>query len=158
MGESRCDRGETLTRKHDGRQVRRKLEKARQQDVHLQLPDWRKLLSAHDELPGDQDWGRGGHPRAALLLREDLPPPSQWNQSQRVWRSVCGDYQEDQTSHLQHVTLRHPDSRLARPRPAPASGGGGVGLGGRCRHLTLTSSLQTSANISLLCSTKRTFK
>ena len=29
------------------------------------------------------------------------------SQCQRVRRSVCGDYQEDQTSHLQHVTLTH---------------------------------------------------
>ena len=42
--------------------------------------DWRELLSAHDQLPGDQDWRRRECPRAAVLLREDLPPPTEWHQ------------------------------------------------------------------------------
>merc|ERR1711953_239947 len=91
------------TQQHDGRQVRRQLEEASQQDVHIQLPDWRELLSAHDQLPGDQDWRRRECPRAAVLLREDLPPPTEWHQCERVRRSVGGDNQEDQTSHHQKI-------------------------------------------------------
>merc|ERR1711953_1152263 len=70
----------------------------------LMFSDWRELLSAHDQPPGDQDWRRRECPRAAVLLREDLPPPTEWHQCERVRRSVGGDNQEDETSHLQHVT------------------------------------------------------
>merc|ERR1712150_252198 len=70
----------------------------------LCFSEWRELLSAHDQLPGDQDWRRRECPGAVVLLREDLPPPTEWHQCERVRRSVGGDNQEDETSHLQHVT------------------------------------------------------
>merc|ERR1711872_142145 len=116
--------------------------------------------SSSQELPGDQDWVRGGRPRTSLLLREDLSPPSQWNQCQRVRRSVCGDYQEDQTSHLQHVTLTPRTLRFSVTTTSSSKRRRGRWRGpGRGRTSvdsplsSLTSSLRTSANISLLRST-----
>merc|ERR1712201_45937 len=42
----------------DGRQVRRKLEETRQQDVRLQFSDWRKLLSSKMVVKSGGNWKR----------------------------------------------------------------------------------------------------
>ena len=46
------------------------------------FPDWRELLPPDDQLPGGQEQPRceRGPARAPLLLREDLPPPAQWDE------------------------------------------------------------------------------
>merc|ERR1712045_247850 len=43
---------------------------------------WRELLPPDDQLPGGQEQPRceRGPSRAPLLLREDLPPPAQWDE------------------------------------------------------------------------------
>ena len=50
------------------------------QRVKLAIPDWWELLSAHDQLPGDQDRDPLRRARTSLFLRENLTPPTERHQ------------------------------------------------------------------------------